>query len=100
MPVDHPTLHTFEAVLPVLQNHLAEIRDVTSRALVQAFIPPSTVRFAPVMYEDSGPATNATIAAISSTCPQRSSAVAPFCGTAQSPDAGVKSVSLGPGWTV
>src|SRR2546426_10680003 len=28
--------------------------------LIQAFIPPSTVRFAPVMYEDSGPATNAT----------------------------------------
>jgi len=39
------------------------------RASVQAFIPPSTVRFAPVMYEDSGPATNATIAAISSTRP-------------------------------
>ena len=36
---------------------------------VQAFIPPSTVRFAPVMYEDSGPATNATSAATSSTCP-------------------------------
>src|SRR5438128_10668617 len=28
--------------------------------LIQAFIPPSTIRFAPVMYEDSGPATNAT----------------------------------------
>src|SRR6266403_1943797 len=28
--------------------------------LIQAFIPPSTVRFAPVKYEDSGPATNAT----------------------------------------
>ena len=38
-------------------------------SVAQAFIPPSTVRFAPVMYEDSGPATNATIAAISSTCP-------------------------------
>src|SRR5438093_8304770 len=37
--------------------------------LIQAFIPPSTVRFAPVMYEDSGPATNATRAATSSTCP-------------------------------
>jgi hypothetical protein len=34
-----------------------------------AFIPPSTVRFAPVMYDDSGPATNATIAAISSARP-------------------------------
>jgi hypothetical protein len=34
--------------------------------LAQAFIPPSTVRFAPVMYEDSGLATKATIAAISS----------------------------------
>ena len=34
-------------------------------ALIQAFIPPSTVRFAPVMYEDSGPATNATNAATS-----------------------------------
>jgi hypothetical protein len=57
------------AALPVQQNHLAEIRNVTSCASVQAFIPPSTVRFAPVMYEDSGPATNATIAAISSTRP-------------------------------
>jgi hypothetical protein len=35
----------------------------------QAFVPPSTVRFAPVMYEASGPATNATNAATSSTCP-------------------------------
>jgi len=35
----------------------------------QAFVPPSTVRFAPVMYEDWGPATNATRAATSSTCP-------------------------------
>jgi hypothetical protein len=57
------------AAFPVLQNHLAEIRNVTMCASVQAFIPPSTVRFAPVMYEDSGPATNATIAAISSTRP-------------------------------
>ena len=64
-----PALHTFEAAFPVLQNHLAEIRDATSCALVQAFIPPSTVRFAPVMYEDSGPATNATNAATSSTRP-------------------------------
>ena len=36
---------------------------------VQAFIPPSTIRLAPVMYEDSELAINATIAAISSTCP-------------------------------
>ena len=45
--------------------------DVENRgdASVQAFIPPSTVRFAPVMYEDSGPATNATNAATSSTRP-------------------------------
>jgi hypothetical protein len=35
----------------------------------QAFVPPSTVRFAPVMYEASGLATNATSAATSSTCP-------------------------------
>src|ERR1700730_1915349 len=49
--------------------NLAEIRNVTSRALVQAIIPPSTLRLAPVMYEDSGPATNATNAATSSTCP-------------------------------
>ena len=48
-----PALNTFEAALPVVQNQLAEIRDVTSHVLVQAFIPPSTVRFAPVMYEDS-----------------------------------------------
>jgi len=37
--------------------------------LAQAFVPPSTVRFAPVMYEDSGPATKATNAATSSTLP-------------------------------
>src|ERR1700745_1546774 len=65
---------------------------------VQAFIPPSTVRLAPVMYEDSGPATNATVAAISSTRPYLSSAVAAFCGTAQPPEAGFNSVSIGPGW--
>src|SRR6267154_450188 len=52
------------------------------------------------MYEDSGPATKATIAAISSTDPKRLSAVAAFCGTAQSPEAGFKSVSIGPGWTL
>jgi hypothetical protein len=57
------------AAFPVLQNHLAEIRNVTSCASVQAFIPPSTVIFAPVMYEASGPATNATVSAISSTRP-------------------------------
>ena len=34
-----------------------------------ALVPPSTVRFAPVIYEASGPATNATSAATSSTCP-------------------------------
>ena len=37
--------------------------------LPQAFVPPSTVRFAPVIYEDSGPATNDTNAATSSTRP-------------------------------
>jgi hypothetical protein len=37
--------------------------------VAQAFIPPSTVRFAPVTYEDSGLARNETIAAISLTCP-------------------------------
>src|SRR5438477_9856489 len=68
--------------------------------LNQAFIPPSTVRFAPVMYEDSGPATNATSAATSSTCPKRSSAVAAFCGTAHSLAAGLSSVSIGPGCTL
>src|SRR5436853_2010514 len=65
--------------------------------LIQAFIPPSTVRFAPVMYEDSGLATNATSAATSSTRPKRSSAVAAFCGTAHSLVAGFNSVSIGPG---
>src|SRR6266446_5882116 len=68
--------------------------------LIQAFIPPSRVRFAPVMYEDSGPATNATMAAISSTRPKRSSAVAAFCGTAHSLVAGFNSVSIGPGCTL
>src|SRR5437588_4199012 len=65
--------------------------------LIQAFIPPSTVRFAPVMYEDSGLATNPTSAATSSTRPKRSSAVAAFCGTAHSLVAGFNSVSIGPG---
>src|ERR1700749_318631 len=69
-------------------------------SLLQAFIPPSTVRFAPVMYEDSGPATNDTSAATSSTWPYRSSDVAAFCGTAQSPAARFKSVSIGPGCTL
>src|SRR5438552_13564850 len=68
--------------------------------LIQAFIPPSTVRFAPVIYEDSGPATNATMAAISSTRPKRSSVVAAFCGTAHSLAAGFNSVSIGPGCTL
>src|SRR5438046_6003804 len=63
--------------------------------LIQAFIPPSTVRFAPVMYEDSGPATNATSAATSSTCPKRSSAVAAFCGTGHAVVAGCNSVWIG-----
>jgi hypothetical protein len=56
-------------------------------ALVQAIIPPSTVRFASVMYEDSGPATNATSAKaqrdleISLSC----SALHPKVGRAVSP---------------
>src|SRR5438445_2949115 len=50
------------------------------------------------MYEDSGPATNATSAATSSTRPKRSSAVTAFCGTAHSAAAGFNSVSIGPGW--
>src|SRR5438477_6574533 len=54
----------------------------------QAFIPPSTVRFAPVMYEDSGPATNATSPATSATCPARSSGTTAFRPTAHSPEAG------------
>jgi nitronate monooxygenase len=38
------------AVFPVLQNHLADIRNVTLCMSVQAFtILPSTVRFVPVM---------------------------------------------------
>jgi hypothetical protein len=41
----------------------------TTAIISQAFVPPSTVRLAPVMYDASGPATNATIAAISSTDP-------------------------------
>src|SRR5277367_1275162 len=47
----------------------------------QALVPPSTVRFAPVMYDDSGLATNATNAATSSTVPKRPSAVTAFWGT-------------------
>jgi hypothetical protein len=62
---------------PVRLSALNRVRTDTSSfsprtevcASIQAFIPPSTVRFAPVMYEDSGPATNATSAATSSTFP-------------------------------
>src|SRR5260370_38906920 len=96
----HSAFRATQLAFPVLQNHPAEIRKVTSRALVQAIIPPSTVRLAPVMYEDSGLATNATNAATSSTCPYRSSAVKAFCGTAHSPEAGFESVSIGPGCTL
>src|ERR1700682_4403431 len=53
-----PALRAIAAAFPFLQNHLAEIRNVTSCASAQAFIPPSAVRFAPVMYEDSGPEGN------------------------------------------
>src|ERR1700726_1267644 len=93
-----PALRAIETAFPVLENHVAEIRNETSCALIQAIIPPSTLRFAPVMYEDSGPATTATTAATSSTSPYRSSAVKALCGTAQSPVAGFVSVSIGPGW--
>jgi hypothetical protein len=48
------------------------------RASTQAFVPPSTVKFAPVMYEDSGLATKATNAATSSTVPYRLSEVMAF----------------------
>jgi hypothetical protein len=58
-----------------------------------AFVPPSTVKFAPVMWEASGPATKATNAATSSTCPYRLNAVLAIWGVAQSPAAGFKSVS-------
>ena len=54
----------------VSTGDLRSIRCFSANAVVgQAFVPPSTVRFAPVMYEDSGLATNATNAATSSTCP-------------------------------
>src|SRR6185295_10225874 len=66
----------------------------------QALTPPSTVRFAPLMYDDSGPATNATSAATSPVCPYRSSGTAAFCPAAHSPEAGFRSVSIGPGWTL
>jgi hypothetical protein len=52
--------------IPENNGHLIELQ----QAIVgQAFVPPSTVRLAPVMYDASGPATNATIAAMSSTDP-------------------------------
>src|SRR5580658_94074 len=76
------------------------VAEITRDVGRQALVPPSTVRFAPVMYEASGLATNATSAATSSTLPNRPSAVLAFCGVAQSPAAGFKSVSIGPGWTL
>src|SRR5437016_5622065 len=63
----------------------------------QALTPPSTVRLAPLMKDDSGPATNATSAATSSACPYRSSGTAAFWSAAHSPEAGFRSVSMGPG---
>src|SRR6266545_7514975 len=47
------------------------------------------------MYDDSGPATNATSAATSSACPYRSSGTTAFWPTAHSPEAGFRSVSIG-----
>jgi hypothetical protein len=52
-------------MVPV-SGHPIYLGGLTRASPAQAFIPPSTVRFAPVMYEDSGLATKATIAAISS----------------------------------
>jgi hypothetical protein len=49
----------------VLSSFLEWFADLPAQALV----PPSTVRLAPVMYEDSGPATKDTRAATSSTVP-------------------------------
>jgi hypothetical protein len=48
---------------------------IANGVCVQAFVPPSTVRFAPVMYEASGLAMNATRDATSSTFPNRPRAV-------------------------
>jgi len=51
----------------------------------------------PVMYEDSGPATNTPSRGDLIHTPRNdSSAVAAFCGTAQSPAAAFRSVSIGP----
>src|ERR1700745_965030 len=90
--------------LPVLYGSLGYGREDPSRfhysTCGHALMPPSTVRFAPLMYDDSGPATNATSAATSSGCPYRSSGAAAFWPTAHSPEAGFRSVSIGPGWTL
>src|SRR5258708_497080 len=51
-------------------------------------MPPSTVRFAPLMNDDSGPATNATSAATSSACPYRPRGTAACWPAAHSPEAG------------
>src|SRR5712691_11816896 len=68
--------------LPVLYGSLSYGREGCSRFIystcAQALTPPSTVRFAPLMYDDSGPATNATSAATSSTRPYRSSGTTAF----------------------
>ena len=75
----------------------ANPRFIVDATGVQALMPPSTVRFAPLMYDDSGPATNATNAATSSACPNRSSGTAAFWTAAHSLEAGFRSVSMGPG---
>jgi hypothetical protein len=67
--------------------------------LAYAFMAPSTVRFAPVMYEDSGPVTNATIAASHPHASNDRALWRPSAVT-QSPEAGFRFVSIGPGWTL
>src|ERR1700723_80696 len=101
-PADFLCTVTRRAVIEKLIHRAPDMRarDESGITFVHALVPPSTVRFAPVMYDASGLATKATNAATSATVPKRFSAVLAFCGTAQSPAAGFKSVSIGPGWTL
>src|ERR1700722_1341677 len=64
-----PTYHNRHFVLKLVHARSPFGGHRIGASACEAFNPPSTVRFAPVMYEDSGPATSTTIAAISSTCP-------------------------------
>jgi hypothetical protein len=68
-PLRRGELHQTVSIMLGSNNNAPAIAFCHSLITVQAFVPPSTVRLAPVIYDASGPATKATNAATSSACP-------------------------------